>query len=87
MAAVKMTRKYVFVQLWHRWPKALSPKKMNIQIPLIIVIIKHVLRNYHYRSTVLVFTPEITATLKIISVTTRVILATNKMVSASDKVI
>ena len=58
-------------------------KQMNIQIPLIIVIVKHVLRYYYYRSTVLVFTPEITATLKV----TRVILATNKMVSVSDKII
>ena len=54
-----------------------------------IVIVKHVLRNNHYRNTVLVFTPEITcaATLKAISATTKVILATNKLVSASDKVI
>ena len=56
-------------------------KQMNIQIHLIIVIVKHVLRSYHYRSTVLVFTSEITATLKV----TRVILATNKMVSAVTK--
>ena len=39
--------------------------KMNIQFPLIFVIVKHVLRNDHYRNTVLVFTPEITATLKV----------------------
>ena len=61
--------------------------KMNIQFPLIIVIVKHVLRNNHYRNTVLVFTPEITANLKVISATTRVILATNKLVSATEKVI
>ena len=60
---------------------------MNIQFPLITVIVKHVLRNNHYRNTVLVFTPEITATFKDISATSRVILATNKPVSASDKVI
>ena len=60
---------------------------MNIQFPLIIVIVKHVLRDNHYRNTGLVVTPEITATLKVISATTRVILATNKLVSASDKVI
>ena len=80
MAAVKMTRKYAFVQLW---PCIL---KMNIQFPSIFVIVKHVLRNNHYRNTVLVFTQEITATLKVISATTRVILATNKLVSANDKV-
>ena len=62
-------------------------KKMNIQFPLVIVIVKHVLRNNHYRNTVVVFTPEITATLKVISAPTMVILATNKLVSASDKVI
>ena len=61
--------------------------KMNIQFPLIFVIVKHVLRNDNYRNTVLVSTPEITATLKVISATTRVILATNKLVSATDKVI
>ena len=77
MAAVKMTKKYAFVLLWPRWPKALSPKKMKIQFPLIG---KHVLRNNHYRNTVLVFTPETSAT-------TRVIFATNKVVSASDKFI
>ena len=62
--------------------------------PLIIVIVKHVLRNIYYRNTVLVFTPAITATSKaisatieVISATTRVILATNKLVSASDKII
>ena len=60
---------------------------MNIHFPLIIVIVKQVLRDNHYRNTGLVFTPEITATLKVISATTRVILATNKLVSASDKVI
>ena len=60
---------------------------MNIQFPLIIVIVKHVLRIDYYRNNVLVFTPEITATLKVISATTKVILATNKLVSASDKVI
>ena len=60
---------------------------MNIQFPLFIVIVKHVLRNNHYINTVLVFTPEITATLTVISATTRVVLATNKLVSASDKVI
>ena len=37
--------------------------------------------------TLLVFTPEITATLKVISAITRVTLATNKLVSATDKVI
>ena len=42
---------------------------MNIQYPLIIVIVKHVLRNNHYRNTVLVFTPEITDTLKVLSAT------------------
>ena len=52
--------------------------KMNIQSPLIVVIGKHVLRNDLYRNTVLVFTPEITATLKVISATTRVTLATKK---------
>ena len=62
-------------------------KKMKIQFPLFIVIVKHVLRNNHYRDTVLVFTPEITATLKVSSATTRVTLATNKLASASDKVI
>ena len=61
--------------------------KMNIQFPLICVIVKHVLRNDHYRNAVLVFTPEITATLKVISATTRVTLATNKLVLATDKVI
>ena len=60
---------------------------MNIQFPLIIVIVRHALRNNHYRDTFLVFTPEITATLKVISATIRVILAPNKLVSASDKVI
>ena len=64
-----------------------SLKKVNIQLPLIIVIVKHALRNNHYRNTVLVFTPEITATLNVISATTRVILATKHLVSASDKVI
>ena len=58
---------------------------MSIQFPLISVIVKHVLRNYHYRNTVLVFTLQITATLKVVSAITRVILATNKLVSASDK--
>ena len=62
-------------------------QKMNIHFPLIVVIVRHVLRNNHYRNTVLVFTPEITATLKVISATTRVILATNKLVSATDKAI
>ena len=61
--------------------------KMNIQFPSIIVIVKHVLHNILYRNTVLVFTPEITAALKIISATTKGILATNKLVSASEKVI
>ena len=61
--------------------------KMNIQVPLIVVIVKHVLRNDHYRNTVLVLTPEITSTFKVISATTRVTLATNKLVSATDKVI
>ena len=61
--------------------------KMNIQFPLIFEIVKHVLPNDHYRNTVLVFTPEITATLKVISAITRVTLATNKLVSATDKVI
>ena len=60
---------------------------MNIQFPLIIVIVKHVLRNNHYRNTGLVFIPEIAATLKVISATARVILATNKLVSATEKVI
>ena len=82
-----MTRKYAFVQLCPRRRKTLSSKKKNIQLPLIIVIAKHVIRNNNYRTTVLVFTPEITATLKVISATTRVILTTNKLVSASDKVI
>ena len=58
---------------------------MNIQFPLIIVFVKHVLRNNHYRNTVLVFTPEITTNLKVISATTRVILATNKLVLATEK--
>ena len=40
------------------------PLKMNIRFPLIFVIKKHVLRD-HYRNTVLVFTPEITAALKL----------------------
>ena len=62
-------------------------KTMNIQFPLIIVIVKHALRNNNYRNTVLVSTPEITAALKVISATTRVILDTNKLRSASDKVI
>ena len=35
---------------------------MNILFPLIILIIKHVLRDNNYRNTVLVFTPEIIAT-------------------------
>ena len=61
--------------------------KMKIQSPLVFVIVKHVLRNDHYRNTVLVFTPEITATLKVILDITRVTLATNKLVSATDKVI
>ena len=61
--------------------------KMNIQSPLIFVIVKHVLLNDHYRNAVLVFTSEITATLKVISAITRVTLATNKLVSATDKVI
>ena len=61
--------------------------KMNIQFPLIFVIVKHVLRNDHYRNTDLVFTPEITATLKVISAITRVTLAPSKLVSATDKVI
>ena len=61
--------------------------KMNIQFPLIFLIVKHVLRNDHYRNIVLVFTPEITATLKVISATTRVTLATKRLVSATDKVI
>ena len=65
----------------------MSPRKMNIQFPLIIVIGKHVLRNNHYKNTVLLFTPEITATLKLISATAKIILATNKLVSVSDKVI
>ena len=56
--------------------------KMNIRFPLIFVIVKHVLRNDHYRNTV----SEITATLKVISATTRVTLATNKLVSATEKV-
>ena len=73
-----MTRKYAFVQIW---PCIL---KMKFRFPLIFVIVKHVLRNYHYRNTVLVFTPEITSTLKVISATTR---ATNKLVAATDKVI
>ena len=60
---------------------------MSIQFSLIIAIVKHVLRNIHYRNTVLVFTPEIKATLKVIPATTIVILATNQLVSASDKVI
>ena len=60
---------------------------MNIQFSLIIVIVKHVLRNNHYRNTVLGFTPEITATLKVISATAEVILITNKLVSATEKVI
>ena len=61
--------------------------KMNIQFPLIFLIVKHVLRKDHYRNTVLVFTPEFTATLKVISATTRVTLATNLLVLATDKVI
>ena len=79
-----MARKYAFVQLW---PGDLKPcfLKMNIQLPLIFVIVKHVLRNDPYRNTVLGFTPEITATLKVISGTTRVTLATKKLVSATDK--
>ena len=40
--------------------------KMNIQFPLIFVIVKQVLSNDYYKNTVLVFTPEITATLKVI---------------------
>ena len=62
-------------------------KTMNIQFPFIIVIVKHALRNNNYRNTVLVSTPEITATLKVVSATARVILDTNKLRSASDKVI
>ena len=61
--------------------------KMNIQFPLIFVIVKHVLCNDHYRNNDLVFTPEITATFKVISAITRVTLAPNKLVSATDKVI
>ena len=61
--------------------------KMNIQFPLIFLIVKQVLSDDHYKNTVLVFTSEITATLKVISATTRVTLATNKLVSATDKVI
>ena len=60
---------------------------MEIHFPLIIVIVKHALRNIHYRNSVLVISQDITTTLKVISATTRVILATNKLVSASDKVI
>ena len=61
---------------------------MNIQFPLIIVIGKHVLCIYYYRNTVLVFTPEITATLNVISATyLMVILATKNLVSATEKVI
>ena len=71
-----------FVQLW--WHKALSPKNINIQFPLIVGIVKHALSNNHYRNT---RTQEIPATLKVISATTKVILATNKLVSASDKFI
>ena len=86
MSAVKMTRTYAFVQLYHG---DLDPFLLENEhsVPFIFVIVKHVLRNNHYRSTVLVFTPEITATLKVSSATTRVILATNKLVSATDKVI
>ena len=61
--------------------------KMNIQFPLIFVIFKHVLRNDHYRNTVLLFTPEITATLKIISATTWVTLATAEVITSTLKVI
>ena len=70
-------------------PGDLKPclQKMNIQFLLIFVIVKHVLRNENYRNTVLVFTPEITATLRVISAITRVTLALNKLVSATDKVI
>ena len=77
------------MRLFNFGPGDLKPclLKMNIQLPLIFVIVKHVLRNDHSRNTVLVFTPEITATLKVISATTRVTLATNKLVSATDKVI
>ena len=42
MAAVKMTRKYAFF----------PPKNINIQFPLIIVIVNQVIRNDHYRNTV-----------------------------------
>ena len=77
------------MRLFSFGPSDLKPclLKMHIQFPLIFVIVKHVLRNDRYRNTVLVFTPEITATLKVISATTRVTLATNKLVSATDKVI
>ena len=60
---------------------------MNFQFPLIIVIVKHVLRNNHHRNTVLVFTPEITATLKVISATTKVILATKEAITPTLKMI
>ena len=75
------------MRLFSFGPSDLKPclLKVNIQFPLFFVIVKHVLRNDHYRNTVLVFTPEITATLKVISAITRVTLATNKQVS--DKVI
>ena len=79
-----MTRTYAFVQfvdLKHCF------LKMNIQFPLIFVVVKHVLRNDHYRNTVLMFTPEITATLKVISATTRVTLATADVITSALKVI
>ena len=61
--------------------------KMNIQFPLILVIGKHVLRNDHYRNTVLVFTPEITATLNMISATTKVILAIKEAITPTLQMI
>ena len=60
------------MRLFSFGPGDLKPclPKMNIRFPLIFVIVRHVLRNDHYRNTVLVFTPEITATLKVISAIT-----------------
>ena len=70
-----MTRTYAFVQFVDLKHCLL---KMNIQFPLIFVIVKHVLRNDHYRNT---------ATLKVISATTRVTLATADVITSALKVI
>ena len=61
---------YLILHFNFQWIQ-INQIQITIQFPLIIVIVKHVLRNNYYRNTVLVFTPEITATLKVISATTK----------------